>query len=85
MGEERAIAKARDKNSAAGAQLKAVCEGASAQPQCSTLLQKWATEYPSLVDPGKVSAFQAFEPQVTAAVAACSNITRYGSRTGSSA
>lgn len=67
---ERAIAKAREKNSAAGARLKEVCEGASAQPRCPTLLQKWSTEEPNLVDPAKVTAFQALEPQVTAAVSA---------------
>jgi hypothetical protein len=67
---ERAIAKARDRNSAAAAQLRTVCAGASAQPQCSTLLQKWSTEEPDLVDPAKVAAFQALEPQVTSAVSA---------------
>lgn len=67
---EQAIAKAREQNSAAGARLKAVCEGASAQPRCPTLLQEWSTEEPNLVDPAKVAAFQALEPQVTAAVSA---------------
>jgi hypothetical protein len=67
---EQAISTAQGRNSAAGARLKEVCEGASAQPRCPALLQAWSTNERKLVDPAKVAAFQALVPQVSAAVSA---------------
>src|SRR5581483_7533474 len=67
---EQMIATAQQRNSAAGDQLRAVCAGEGAEPQCPKLLQVWSTDAPKLPDPVKIAAFRALVPQVSAAVSA---------------
>jgi hypothetical protein len=67
---EQMISTAQERNSAAGDQLKVVCEGEGAEPQCPKLLQAWSTDAPKLLDPAKVAAFRALAPRVSAAVSA---------------